>query len=246
MLLANKILTYKIMHIVKLSFLTPLFLYYLLLPFCAQADMLEVVANIESGRVIDGVNLTDNQLNAGLTTEWSADNGVFASLSCFVGEKRSQRAIQRGCDGSMGWFTPINDTHAVSLAVSRHDYSSPILRGWQYTAASVNWHMGSHHTLKIRATDSLLGQRFSATTASYHVSKPLNDKWSLNFEGGVTSLSGSDSISTLEYGILSTDYTRGRWNTQLVLILSSSNYKRLVGLDIDQPDVSINFRYQLY
>ncbi len=212
----------------------------------ARADVVELTGGLESGRFIDGVNLTANKLSTGLAAGWSGDNGAFASLSCFTRENDASVAIQRGCDGSLGWFKPINENHAFTFALSRHDYSSPKLTGWQYTDASVSWHIGRLNKLKIRTSDSLLGQGFASVTTSYHALRPLSEKWRFKFEAGLTALEGSAPVSQLEYGLVGLEYGRGRWAAELKLMVSSSDYKQLVKLEFDQPEASFNLRYRLY
>lgn len=212
----------------------------------SHADVIELVGGFESGRFIEGVNLTDNQLSTHLNAQWSANNGVFASLSCFITERGEKNAINRGCDSTLGWFKPINDKHAVTLAVSRHDYSSPLLRGWQYTDISASWHLGKNHKLNVKATDSLLGQNVSSLTTSVFTSKALSDRWRMSFEAGFTTLESSAPVDTLEYAVLGAAYRRGRWSSEFKVMVSSSDYRRFVILDQDKPSLSVNFRYRLY
>jgi len=147
---------------------------------------------------------------------------------------------------SLGWFAAINNNHAVTFAISRHDYSSPVLRGWQYSDVSASWHIGRTKKLKLRAVDSLLGQGHAAITTSFHAMRPLNDQWRLKFEAGLTSLESSAPVSQLEYGLVSAEYGRGRWAAEFKLMLSSSDYRQFVKLDLDQPEVGISLRYRLY
>ena len=214
--------------------------------FLARADVTELVGGLDTGHFIEGVNLTGNQLSASLAGEWSANSGAFATLSCFISENENRLAIQRGCDASLGWFAPVNESNAVTLEVSQHDYSSPVLSGWEYTDASVSWHLGKRYMVKLKASDSLLGQGFSAVTTSFHLSQPLNDKWRVKFEGGLTSLQNAAPVDSLEYGLLSAEYGSGRWATELKVMFSSSDYRRFVKLDLDQPEISLNFRYRMY
>ncbi len=212
----------------------------------AHADVIEIIGGLGIGRFNQGVNLSSGQLNSELNAEWSADNGAFSSLSCFISENRLGRAIQRGCDLSLGWFKPLNEQHAITGSIARHDYSSPVLSGWQYTDASLSWHIGRDNTLQVRASDSLLGQGFASVTTSFHGSRPIAEKWRLNFEVGVTSLQSSTPVNTLEYGILSAEYARGRWATMIKVMLSDSEYQRFVKLDFEQSELSISLRYRLY
>lgn len=212
----------------------------------ARAQVLEVVAGVESGRFIDGVNLTGNEITSHLSADWSLSNGVFSSLSCFLGENGNARVVQRGCDLSAGWFVPISDSQAMTMEVSRHDYSSPTFRGWQYTDASFQWHINKNYGVGLKLGDSLLGQGFKSATLSIQASKEVNNHWRMNFNAGVTSLNNSADISTLQYGILSAEYGRDRWVSELKLMLSSSSYSRLVNLDIEQPEIAVNIRYRIY
>lgn len=212
----------------------------------AYADVLELSGAIESGRFIDGVNITKNQLSAALRAEWSGESGAFASLYCFMSENQQRLAIQRGCDASAGWFTPINELHALTFAVSRHDYSSTQLNRWEYTDLSVSWHLGKTTMLKLRGSDSLLGQGFSSVTTSVHFTKPLNDNWRVQLEAGLSSLQSSAPVDNLKYGVLSAQSGRGAWVTELNLMLSSSDYKRFVRLAIDEPEIGVRLRYRFY
>ena len=212
----------------------------------SHANVIEVIGGIESGRFIDGVNLTNNPLAMSLHTEWSAQNGGFVSLSCFITERGAKNAINRGCDTSLGWFKALNNKHAITLAVSRHDYSSPLLRGWQYNDISASWHIGKKNKLKIKASDSLLGQNVNSVTASLHTARALNKHWYINLEAGLTSLEGSAQVNNLEYGVIGLHYRRGRWSSELKAMLSGSNYRRFVALDIDKPAISWNLKYRLY
>ncbi|RBP50621.1 hypothetical protein [Arenicella xantha] len=212
----------------------------------ARADVIEFTGGLESGRFIDGVNLTSNYPTVALSGEWSANGGGFAALSCFAGENVNRVVIQRGCDAKLGWFTPLNERQAISFAVSRHDYSSSTLKGWEYTTASAKWHLGKRYTLAVKATDSLLGQGASGVTTSLQFSQPLRDNWRLKLEAGLTSLQSSAPVDSLEYGQLGIEYAQSRWTTELKFMLSSSDYKRFVKLNIEQPEVAINVRYRIY
>jgi len=237
--------TPAIMRTIKFSMLI-LLIVHQTVSIVARADVVELTGGLESGRFIDGVNLTANKLSTGLAAGWSGDNGAFASLSCFTRENDTSVAIQRGCDGSLGWFKPISGNHAVTFALSRHDYSSSQLNGWQYTDASVSWHIGRSNKLKVRASNSLLGQGFASVTTSYHALRPLSEKWRLKFEAGLTALEGAAPVSQLEYGIVGLEYGRGRWAAELKLMVSGSDYKQFVKLDLDEPEASFSLRYRLY
>jgi hypothetical protein len=212
----------------------------------ARADVVELIAGFESGRFIEGVNLTANQYSASAAGEWSGDNGVYTSLSCFIGENAGRALIQRGCDGSIGWFTALSSRHAITLAASRHDYSSPVLVGWEYTDVSASWHFGKTTMLTLKGTDSLLGRGFSAVTASFHLSQPISDRWRMKFEAGVTSLQSSAPVSKLEYGILSAEYGHNRWVAEIKLQRGSKDYQRFVRLDHEQLEIAVNIRYRMY
>ena len=211
-----------------------------------RADVVELVGGLELGRFSQGVNLIGNELSVGLSGTWSANNGAFASLSCFVSENGERNTIQRGCDGSLGWFAPINDRHALTLSVSQHDYSSPVLKGWQYTDVSLRWHIGKTYAMEVQASDSLLGQGFSSLKASFHATHPLSKRWRANIEAGIISLQSSAPVSTLEYGVASLVFGKERWSTELKIMLSSSEYERFTNLDFNQPEFSVNFRYRIY
>lgn len=215
-------------------------------PRLANADILEITGAIESGRIIDGVNLTKNQLSTAVGVEWSANNGGFAKLECFLAENEGRIAIQRGCDASLGWFKPLNDYHALTFNVSRHDYSSPKLKGWEYTDASVSWHLGKTVMLRLKGSDSLLGQGSSSVTTSLHFNQPLNERWGVKFEAGAISLESSATQDRLAYGLISTQYSKGRWAAKLNLMLSSSAYNRFSKLEVGQPEVGVSVRYRLY
>lgn len=212
----------------------------------ARADVVELVAGFESGRFIEGVNLTGNQYSGSLAGEWSADNGVFTSLSCFIGENAGRALMQRGCDGTLGWFGALSSRHAITLAASRHDYSSPVLTGWEYTDVSASWHFGKKYMLTLKGTDSLLGQGFSAVTTSFNLSQALSDSWRMKFEAGVTSLQSSAPVSALEYGIIGAEYGRNRWVAEVKLQRSSNDYQRFVKLDLEQSEIAVNVRYRMY
>lgn len=212
----------------------------------ARADVVELIAGFESGRFIEGVNLTGNQSSGSVTGEWSADNGMYTSLSCFIGENAGRALIQRGCDGTVGWFGAINSRHAITLSASRHDYSSPVLSGWEYTDVSASWHFGKAYMLTVKGSDSLLGQGFSSVTTSFHLSQPLSDRWRMKFEAGVTSLQSSAPVNALEYGMIGAEYARNRWLTEIKLQRSSNDYQSFVKLDLDQSEIAVNVRYRLY
>jgi hypothetical protein len=212
----------------------------------AHADVVEIIGGLDFGRFSEGVNLTSGRLNGDLSTEWSANNGAFSSLSCFINDNALSKAIQRGCDVSLGWFRPLNERHAITGSIARHDYSSPVLSDWQYTDARLSWHIGRNYMLDLRASDSLLGQGFAAVTTSLHASRQITEKWHLNFEAGVTSLQRSAPVSTLGYGILGAEYALGRWATLIRLKLSDSAYTRFVKLDFEQTELSVSLRYRLY
>jgi len=234
------------MRLLKLLVLLTLATPHCGLETARASGTLEAFTGIGSSRFSEGVNLTGNKITADVSAEWSANNGGFASVSCFINEGGQNNAIQRGCDASAGWFVPITKSHAVSAAISRHDYSSPGLRGWQYTDVSVDWHIGKNHTFKAKASDSLLGQNHNSITGAFFTSRALNDNWRLNFEAGVTRLQDSAPVRSLEYGVVGLEYSRGRWVGELKTMLSSSDYKRFVKLDFEQPAVGLSLRYRLY
>ncbi len=213
----------------------------------AHANVLEVSAGLETGRFIDGVNLSDNHPGVALAAEWSSDQGIFTSLSCFVSDGSQRNSIQRGCDLGLGMFVALNDEHAFSLELGRHDYSSDVLSGWEYTDASVSWHLGRKHMLTLSATDSLLGQGVAATSLSYQTSTSLNDNWTAKFGVSLSSLEESakkvDGLEHLTFGV---QHNRGRWATEFKLLVKSSDYRRFVKIDQNEPELALNIRYRLY
>lgn len=211
-----------------------------------QADVIEAFTGLETGRFAEGVDLSGNNPSASLGVEWSGDSGAFLSLSCFMSENNFSNSIQRGCDGDLGWFIPVSEKYAVTLAMSQHDYSSPVLSGWQYTDVSASWHLGMNNKLQIKGTDSLLGQDANALSTSFHSSRNLSDLWRLNIEAGLISLQNSAPVDRLQYAILGIEYGQRRWSTQLKFMFSSSDYERFVNLEQKQPALSFSIRYRLY
>ncbi len=212
----------------------------------AHADTLEVNGQLGVGRLIDGVNLTGDNAYVSLSSEWSANNGLFVSLSCFGRENNSEVAIQRGCDAELGWFKPINDKNAITLIISRHDYSSVELIGWQYTDARLRWHLSKQHSIGLRASDSLLGQGFASATAFVETSAKLNDRVGVSFEAGYTTLKSNPKASSLSYALLGADYRLNRLSFGVELLISDSNYQRFLKLDVEQPEFSANLTYRFY
>lgn len=212
----------------------------------AKANTVELVGQVGVGRFIDGVNLTANNLFASLSSEWSAHNGAFVSLSCFGRENNLDVAIQRGCDAELGWFKPINDQHAFTVTISRHDYSSPKLSGWEYTDARFRWHLGKQNSIGLRASDSLLGQGFSSTTAFFESSKKLTDRLGVGLEAGYTVLESNPKARSLAYAVLGSEYGFKRFSVGVKLLISDSNYKRYVALDVKQPELAVDISYRFY
>lgn len=212
----------------------------------ARADVIELTGALESARFVNGLNLTNNQFSGMISGEWSANNGTFSSLSCFFAEHSERRAAQRGCDASVGWFGVINEKNALTLALTQHDYSGPELIGWEYTDATLNWHIGKNNLVTFRITDSLFGRNFTALTTSFEHSKVLSDQLRVKFEVGFTSLQSAAPIDTLEYGVISAEYGDERWVAELKLIYSGSGYNRFVQFDTESTGIAVNFRYRLY
>lgn len=212
-----------------------------------HANVLELTAGLETGRFIDGVNLSDNYPGAALAAEWSTAKGVFTSLSCFISEADQRNSIQRGCDLGLGMFVPLNENHALTFALGRHDYSSDVLSGWEYTDASISWHMSRKHLLKFSATDSLLGQNVAATSFSYQGSTSLNDRWSANFGLSLSALEESaKDVDSLKHLTIGVQHNRGRWTTELKFLIKSSDYRRFVKIDQSEPELALNIRYRIY
>lgn len=213
----------------------------------AYANVLEVSAGLAAGRFSQGVNLTGSELTADIATEWSSNTGWFTTLACFANDNRTpRRLLQRGCDARMGWFTPVNSEHAVSFAVSRHDYSSPTLSGWEYTDVSLNWHIGKNHTLELRASDDLLGRGFGSVTTRLQAFRPIGNHWSVHIDTGLIGMQRAAPVSSLHYGMLGLRYSRGRWVTEFKAMLSDSAYQQFANLDFNQSELGISIRYRVY
>ncbi len=206
----------------------------------------EVTGGVESGRFIDGVNLTDNRPSTFLSAEWSAYNGAFAGLSCFLSEQSDRVIIQRGCDAQLGWFVPVNERHAFTFAISRHDYSSPRLTEWEYTDASARWHIGKTASLGVRVSDSLLGQDIASATLFSEFSYAVTERVGLGLELGHASLESNLKTDSLMYALARVEYGFERWTVKVKALLRDSNFEDFSRIDNDRSDIGVTVQYRFY
>ncbi len=210
------------------------------------SSTVEVFGEFGVGKFIDGVNLTGNKPYSSAMAEWSADKGQFAAVGCFLRGNNQEVAVQRGCDLQIGWFVPINEQRALTFSVSRHDYSSPKLSGWQYTDAQIRLHLGKSYSVGLRGSDSLLGRGYSSTTAFFETSRALTNRLSLNLEAAHTKLESNPRANNLSYALLGLDFHFERLSVGAKLLLADSNYQRFVKLEFEQPAFGVNLRYRFY
>jgi len=206
----------------------------------------QISAGIESSHFVDGLNLTDDQPSANLSIDVSFDQGLFLGSDCYHSEVDDGLGLERGCDYYLGYFRPISDTQAITASVTQHDYQRILNQEWDYTELSLDWHLSRRATLSVAATDDWFGRGFETVSLSGKFEHPLSKSFKAIIEGGVINLESRAPVNALEFGKLSLQHQKERWTSELSLILSDNDFRRMTRFDVDQPEVALSFSYRLY
>jgi len=106
----------------------------------ADATTVQVTASVESSRYLEGTNLTDDSISASLAADWSFKQGGFVGFDCYTSTVDISEGLNNGCDIYAGYFKPINQNNAVSVQLTRHEYSQGIDHKWDFSDIATSWH----------------------------------------------------------------------------------------------------------
>lgn len=231
----------------KFGFLSPLVGLVSLYCITAKADVLQVNTAITNGHFVRGQNLTDGQPTVSLSADWSMDNGLFTGAECYKSNSARDRSLSTGCEYYLGYFKAFNNGQAITTTIKHNDYSTFKKDSWDYTQASVDWHLNRNATINLTATDDWLGRGFATVALDASLNRKITEKFSAQFSAGVMKIESSAPVDHIELAELSMQYEHERWLARLsTTFTDTDDLQRMTQLDVSQPEISFSIKYRLY
>jgi len=212
----------------------------------ANAATLQLLGGFENSKFLKGVNLTDDSPIASITADWTFEHGAFAGVDCYVSSVDVSRALDKGCDIYAGYFAPINANNAVSMQITRHEYSRGLGRGWDYTDFAVSWHPSKTSSLTATYSDNWLRRPFDTYTLKADTQFPITESLNLDLSASVTAIESGAPVNELYFAKASLSYIKERWTTEFGIIFADKDQRRMVPFDVDEAELQLSVSYRLY
>lgn len=218
----------------------------------AQAqDVVSAHGGLDTARVVDGVDLTNNSPNVKLLLDWSAQSGLFTTADCFASTAEAHEGVGYGCQLMAGYFMPLGDpestTQALSVALLNHQFEreDQLLRDFSFSAFQIDWHLSERSRASYNFSNDWLGGFETSIFTLKHV-LPLTENWRFEAEANQLFFESAAPLDTLEYGELSLNYHRQRWSAEVRLMLNDEQVAPATQLDIQRYQLGLSIAYQLY
>jgi len=212
----------------------------------ADATTVQVTASVESSRYLEGTNLTDDSISASLAADWSFKQGGFVGFDCYTSTVDISEGLNNGCDIYAGYFKPINQNNAVSVQLTRHEYSQGIDHKWDFSDIATSWHPSKTTSFTATYSKNWLNRPFDAYAIKAETQIPIVDKLNFHVSGSVMALESGAPVDVLTFGKASLSYTHGLWVTEVGAIYTDPDQRRMVPFDIDEPELLLTLSYRLY
>ncbi len=210
------------------------------------AATVQVMAGWQNSKFLNGTNLTNGAPTAFIDADWSFDNNSFAGGNCYASSANRNEAVDVGCDFYIGYFKELNRNNAVSIQLTRHEYSRGLNRGWDFTDASLSWHVSKTSTLSVAVAKDWLGRPYDTFSVEAQKLIPLSSKIGLNVSANVMGFDSGAPVNSLTTAKASLTYNHRRWTTELGAIYTDGDQRNLFSFEIDQPDILFSIAYRLY
>ena len=212
----------------------------------AHAEVIQIEAGLSTGHFIDGFNATDEHPIVSLGADISFENGAFGGAQCYESSSGEGGALPRGCHFYAGYFTPINDTQALSFELRHKNYLVESDVFWQYFEASVDWSINQQFNLGFTVTDDWLDRETTAYSVRLDYTKPLSKLLNAYVSASVMKFSGVDVVNFAEHFEVGLRYQKNRWAAGLSFISSDNDVLRLPDFDVSRNQLKLEVSYRLY
>ena len=225
-----------------------LFLMLYLLPNkLVSADVLRINGGISSDGFVDNFNVTNGEPLVFIDADWSFDNGAFLGGDCYQSsaERGRGEALERGCHAYIGYFTPINETQAVSFELRHNRYLVNTGSFWTDYELAGSWHINKGLTFSATFNDNWLDSGHATFSVQGDYSRPLTDKFTSYVSVSLMQFEAA-AIGITEHIQFGVNYQQDRWSVDLSAIFSDAALGNALGFDVNQNQLLLTFTYQLY
>ena len=211
-----------------------------------HAANVQLVAGVQSAQFLNSVNLTESTPTAFISADWSFDNGSYTGVNCYLSDADSSQAVANGCDLYLGYFKEINKTNAISIQLTRHQYSRAINTDWDFTDFSLSWHPSKTSILSLTFTENWLDRPYDTFSIQAEKLIPLGSGFGLNLSASFMEFESNAPVSNLTAAKAAFTFNHQRWITELAFIYTDDDQSNILPFDINQPDVLLSIGYRLY
>lgn len=212
----------------------------------ARAATVQLLAGLESSEFLDGANLSDDSPTVFLSADWTFDQGSFAGLDCYVSTADISQALDQGCDFYAGYFKPINESNALSLQLTRHQYSRGFDDSWDFSDLALSWHPSKRSSFTATYSNKWLSRPFDTYALKADTQVLMSERIGLNLSASLMAIESGAPVSSLAFAKVSLSYTRARWAAELGVIYTDKDQRRMLPFDIDQAELLLSLSYRLY
>ena len=212
----------------------------------ASAATLQLSAGVQSSEFLGGVNLADDTPGVTFNVDWAFDQGGFTGADCYASNVSSDLGLARGCGLYVGYFNAFDDNNALSLQLTRHEYSRAFNRSWDFTEFSTSWHLSKKSSLSASYAEKWLGTPYDSVNLRADTQISLTESLGLNLSANVTELESGAPVDNLISAEITLIYLSGRWTTELGLVYTDRDQQQMFPFDIDEPDALLSVSYRLY
>jgi len=211
------------------------------------ADVVQINAAIANGHFVRGQNLTNDQAAIFLGVDWSSDEGAFAGAECYTSNANRPGALPHGCQYYLGYFRPLKNDQALSLSVTHNDYVRTRSPQWDFTQASLDWHLNTNATLNLTATDDWLGRGFATASLNGILHRPISKRLSAKLSAGIMKVGSRAPVDNIELVELGLQYQMNRWTAGVSASFTDrDDLRQITQFEVDQPEVNFSLRFRLY
>ena len=216
-----------------------------------NASASSITTRIETSKFQEGLNLTDGQAAISLAADWSSSNGSYVGANCYSSLNGSLIGLSHGCDLQLGFFLELpaakkSDRQAISVEINRLVYERFAESNWDYSQATLNWHINKAAVLSLKGTENWLGRGVSTRSIAFSYQRPIYKGLVATSDFGVTYFEQSAPVNSMSYAQLGIQYHQQRWSLAANVIFSDENLQRMTGFMVNKPDALISLSYRLY
>ena len=211
-----------------------------------SAATLQASATIESTRLFQGTNLTNDDIAYSLAGDWTFDNGAFTGIDCYTSDIDQSEGLKNGCDYYAGYFTQISSKQAITLLATHHDFARSHGQEWGFTELEASWHINQQATVSATYAKEWFNRSIDTFSIKGDIVQNLSEHFSVNVSASLMALENPAPFDSITFARAGLQYHHRRWTAEAAIIYSDRKLETMLPFDVDQPEVSFSLTYRLY